>query len=156
VTPRRRRKSLGAAVRAHAHHEQLTPAEPVDLPADRVLGVVLTVGGVVIGFAPLLHGRSVRAWALAGALACLLLALLRPAWLRPLNRAWMAFGVMASAVVTSVLMLLVFYGVVVPLGCLMRRLGHDPLRLQRAPDAATYWITRDPGEAPGTTMTRQF
>jgi hypothetical protein len=53
-------------------------------------------------------------------------------------------------------MALVFYGVVAPVGWLMRRLGHDLLRLQRDPRATTYWITRDPREGLGDSMKNQF
>jgi hypothetical protein len=140
--------------RADTHHERLTSSEAAVLPADRAVGFAVGAAGVVVGLAPLLHGRHVRPWVLAGAAAFLLLAIVRPRWLHPVNRAWMAFGAMASAVMTALLMVLVFYGVVVPVGWLMRRLGHDPLRLQRDAKARTYWITRDPTAA--DSMKNQF
>jgi predicted membrane-bound mannosyltransferase len=96
----------------------------------------------------------VRPWALAAAAVLLLLAVVRPRSLHLVNRAWMAFGTMASTVMTSLLMVVVFYGVVAPVGWLMRRLGHDPLRLQRDAKASTYWIVRDPTPADG--MKHQF
>ena len=54
-------------------------------------------------------------------------------------------------------MALMFYGsFFLPMGLLMRMFGKDLLRLKREPEAASYWIVRDPpGPAPET-MGKQF
>jgi hypothetical protein len=51
---------------------------------------------------------------------------------------------------------LLFYGMFVPLGWLMRATGRNPLRLQREPEAATYWIERDPPGPSGDSLTHPF
>jgi hypothetical protein len=97
------------------HHERLDADEAVPLPSDRSVGLVFTTALTVIGLVPLVHGGRVRPWALAAAAALLLVTLGQSRWLRPLNRIWMAFGLAANAVVSSVLMAVIFYGVVTPL-----------------------------------------
>jgi len=57
---------------------------------------------------------------------------------------------------SNIIMVLVFFGMVLPAGLVMRALGKDPLRLERQPDTSTYWIERRPrGPAPES-MKDQF
>jgi hypothetical protein len=58
--------------------------------------------------------------------------------------------------VSPIVLRLLFYVAVMPVGLLMRVPGKDPLRLRRDPDAASYWIDRmPPGPAPDS-MKNQF
>jgi hypothetical protein len=51
---------------------------------------------------------------------------------------------------------LLYYGMFVPMGWLMRATGRDPLRLARDPAAASYWIERDPPGPAGDSLTHPF
>jgi hypothetical protein len=58
---------------------------------------------------------------------------------------------------TSILMAILFFAVLTPIGVVTRLAGRDPLRLRLQREASSYWLTR--GTAPGerqTAMTRQF
>ena len=60
------------------------------------------------------------------------------------------------AVVSPIVMSLVFYGAVLPVGLVMRVMRKDPLGLKIEPDRDSYWILRrPPGPAPQT-MKDQF
>ena len=48
------------------------------------------------------------------------------------------------------------YGVVMPTGLAMRLLGHDLLRLRRAPDAKSYWIERKAPAPTPDSLKNQF
>jgi hypothetical protein len=74
-------------------------------------------------------------------------AWVRPAALKLLNLIWFKFGLILHKVINPVVMVLVFFGTVLPTGLIMRALGKDPLRLKRQPNAKTYWIERLPGPA---------
>ena len=149
----RRRKPVIAG--GGQHHEHLV-ADEAPAASDRAVGLVLAAAAAVVALAPLLRGRPPRAWLFALAVPLVLLALVRPRWLRPVNRAWMAFGVVASRIVSSVLLALMFYGVVTPLAWLRRRLGHDPLKLRLDPLATTYWLERQPPGPSPESMKNQF
>ena len=84
------------------------------------------------------------------------LALVVPASLSRLNRAWARFGLLLSRIVSPVAMLAIFALGVVPVGLIRRALGHDPLRLRRDPAAASYWIERVPPGPPPETLVNQF
>jgi hypothetical protein len=53
-----------------------------------------------------------------------------------------------SKIIGPIVLALIFYAVVTPIGVVLRALGRDPLRLRRNAAADSYWITRAP---PGST-----
>jgi hypothetical protein len=101
------------------------------------------------------HGRTWPFMTVAVALF-LLAALLYPAALKPLNRAWLKFGLLLHEVVNPIIMGLVFYGTVLPTGLVMRAMGKDLLRLKLQPEAESYWIVRQPPGPAADTMKDQF
>jgi hypothetical protein len=76
--------------------------------------------------------------------------------LRPFNRLWFRFGLLLSRVVNPLVMGLLFYFTVTPIGLIMRALGKDPLRLRFDRGARTYWIDRQPPGPEPETMRQQF
>ena len=125
-------------------------------PSNRSFGFVFSVLFALVGLVPLVRGRPVRDWALVVAGAFFLVALARPRGLAPLNRLWLGVGLLLHACISPIIMGLVFYTTVTPIGLVRRLLGQDPLRLRFDRDALTYWIERHPpGPAPDT-MPRQF
>jgi hypothetical protein len=110
----------------------------------------------IIALWPLIGGHAPRLWAIVIAVVFLTLAYLWPAALRPLNVVWFKFGMLLGAVMTPVVMALLYVLVFVPTGLLMRLFGKDPLRMKPDPAKTSYWIIREkPGPGPGT-MKRQF
>ena len=51
---------------------------------------------------------------------------------------------------------LLFFGVVTPTAWIMRAMGKDLLGLRRDPQAASYWVHRQPPGPDANTMHRQF
>jgi hypothetical protein len=102
------------------------------------------------------HAGRIWPWTSAASAFFLAFALWRPAALKPLNRLWFKFGLLLHKVVNPIVMAVVFFGAVVPTGLVLRLLGKDLLRLERQPDANSYWIERRPrGPAPES-MKNQF
>lgn len=83
-------------------------------------------------------------------------ALLSPGLLRPLNVIWSRLGLLLGAVLTPVVLLLIFVVGFLPTGVLLRLRGHRPLQLEFAPGKESYWIDRDPPGPEPRTMKRQF
>jgi hypothetical protein len=124
--------------------------------SNRTFGVVFAVVFAVIALWPLLAGHAPRLWASVLAAAFLGVALFVPTLLAPLNRAWFHLGLALHRVINPVVMAVIYYGTVVPIGLILRARGKDPLRLKRDPEATTYWIARDPPGPPRGSMTKQF
>ena len=118
----------------------------------------LLVGGVfaVIAVWPaLFRGEPVRIpiGALAGALV--LLGLVAPRVLAPVHRIWMFVGHALGWVNSRLLLGIVYYLVMTPIGILMRARGRDPMS-RRLGDRDSYWVDKPPVADPRAAMERQF
>jgi hypothetical protein len=137
-------------------HESLTREEQGAPGSERSFAIVMAVALALLGSINWWHDG--RVWPWLGGIAALFVVggYFFPAALKPLNWLWFKFGLLLHAVVNPIVMGLVFYGVVLPTGLVMRTLGKDPLRLKTEPDRDSYWIMRQPpGPAPET-MKNQF
>jgi hypothetical protein len=114
------------------------------------------VGGIfaLLGLYPLLFDRGVRLWAIIPAGALLLLGLLLPQSLGPIYRAWMKLGHVLGWINTRIILSVVFYGMVFPMGFVMRLAGKDPMRRRFDPAAESYRVPST--QRPGSHMLRQF
>jgi hypothetical protein len=92
------------------------------------------------------HGVSLGTctilWSVAGAIGVLGLAV--PRAVLPVFIVLMVVALPIGWVVSHVLLALIYYGMVTPIGLLMRGLGHDPMGRAFDPDAKTYWVERKP------------
>ncbi len=79
-------------------------------------------------------------WVIAA--VCGVLAAVAPRALRPLYLGLSLVGLPIGLVVSHVVMGVVFYIVLVPIGLVMRLLGRDPLHRGFERDAETYWVRR--------------
>lgn len=140
----------------HGAHESYRDRDAVKGSSNRSFGIVFSIVFAVIGLFPLIGGAAPRWWALAIAGLFLLAALAAPKLLAPLNRLWMRFGLLLHRIVNPLVMALLFFLVVTPIALLMRLFGKRPLHLKTDPDAATYWIPRDPPGPQPETMKQQF
>jgi hypothetical protein len=137
-------------------HEDLAREDDVVGPSDRGFGLTLAAVCGVVGVVRLTLGHSYAEWWLAAAALLLALAFGWPAALAPLNRLWLRLGLVLYKVMNPLVMGLVFFTTVVPIGLVLRALGKDPLRLRREPGAASYWIRREPPGPEPDTMKQQF
>ncbi|RMF22645.1 MAG: hypothetical protein D6760_07010 [Deltaproteobacteria bacterium] len=95
-----------------------------------------------------LYGSSGAAgwpWAIvAGALG--LPGLLWPPLVRPVYVAWMALAFPIGWTVSHLLLALIYYGVVTPIGLILRASGTDPMMRRFDPEAETYWVEHRTGD----------
>ncbi|HEU0225723.1 MAG TPA: SxtJ family membrane protein [Steroidobacteraceae bacterium] len=143
-------KNSGALADLTAH------ASGPERGSDRSFGVVFAIVFAIIAAWPLMKGGPVRLWAAAMATIFLILAVVVPRVLAPLNRLWMAFGLLLGRIISPIMLFLVYVIAVVPTGLIMRLLGKDPLHRSFDPGAKSYWVHRVPPGKPDATMTRQF
>ena len=130
-------------------HESYDRPEEIQGSSNRSFGLVFAGFFAIVGLLPLVTGGPIRYWALLIGAVFLLLGLALPSVLGPLSRLWMKFGQLLHRIVSPIVLGIMFYLVVTPIGLLMRLLGKDPLRLKSDREAKSYWITREPpGPAP--------
>ena len=103
----------------------------------------LSVGLVLLslGAFSLWRHHPLRAEILGGLGAfLLLLGLLAPRWAVPFHIVWMKFAAVLGYINSRIILSVMYYGVMTPIGLLARLAGRDPLRRRRALDS--YWIPR--------------
>jgi hypothetical protein len=137
-------------------HEDLRAHTELRGGSNRQFGFVFAGVCAVVALWPLYNGGAARWPALLLAALFLVATLARPSILHPLNRLWMRIGMLLGAIVNPIVTALLFFLVFTPAGLLARALGKDPLRLKRAPEASTYWISRPSTGEPGDTLAKQF
>lgn len=141
---------------ARNFHESLSDRAPVKGSSNRGFGLVFAAVFAVIALVPLLHGEGARLWSLGLAVVFLGAALFAAHVLAPLNRLWTRFGLLLHGIVNPIVMGLLFFLTVTPMGLIMKALGKDPLRLQFDRAARSYWIERRPPGPPPDSMRQQF
>jgi hypothetical protein len=137
-------------------HEPVVSRRRTVAGSSRAFGVVFAAVFGIIALWPVLWGGAARWWAAAIAGIFVALALIAPQLLSPLNRAWFRVGLALQRVVNPIIMAIIYYGTVAPVGMILRARGKDLLRLKRDPIARSYWIERDPPGPPRGSMTKQF
>jgi hypothetical protein len=125
-------------------------------PSDRNFGVTMAAVFALIGGAGLYKGSSHAPIWLCVAAAFAGLALWRPRVLQLANRSWLKLGLAMYRVVNPIIMAILFFGVILPIGFGMRIFGKDFLRLGRDPSLRTYWLTRVDPRPPSESMRQQF
>ena len=121
--------------------------------SEKSFGILFFIVFAIIGLYPLLSFNFVRIWALVIALIFLFLGLAKPSVLKPLNTGWIKLGEILGKIIAPIVMLLVFFIVITPIGLMLRLFGKDILGLKFSEQVKTYWITRDKNIGP---MKRQF
>ena len=125
----------------------------VKISSNRSFGFLFFVVFIAISLWPLKSQEDLRLWALILSLIFLVLGILNSKFLNPLNKLWYKFGIFLGSIVSPIVMGVIFFMVVTPIGLIMRFLGKDLLRVNKNKIASTYWINR---EKQKTTMKKQF
>jgi Saxitoxin biosynthesis operon protein SxtJ len=149
-------KHLESTSGSYMAHESLHRDEVIHPSSNRAFGFVFAGVFALIGAMPLAWGHGMRMWSLVVGAVFLAVALALPATLGPLNRVWLRFGLLLHRVVSPIVLGIMFFLVVTPLGVAMRAFGKDLLRLRYDRQASTYWIDRRPPGPPPDSFDHQF
>ena len=137
-------------------HENLDRGEKISVFSDRSFGIVLALMLLGIGIWGELNSFSGARYFLLGFIFVLTIAMIRPSILAPLSWVWMKLGLLLGRVGNPILLGLVFFLIVVPMGVVRSLLSKDTLYLKFQSDLESYWIDRNPpGPKPGY-MTKQY
>ena len=124
----------------------------IKISSNRSFGIVFFVVFLLIATYPLINQESIRYWSLCISIIFLILGLLNSRILTPLNILWFKFGIFLGKIVTPLIMGIVFFFVVTPIGLLMRIIKKDLINLKFNKDKS-YWRNK---EGPKSKMKNQF
>ena len=126
--------------------------DEIKISSNRSFGIVFFVVFLLIAIFPLANNGDIRIWSLIISSIFLILGLLKSNILTPLNRIWFKFGIFLGKIVSPLVMGVIFFFVVTPIGLIMRILGKDLLNLKYNLNK-TYWIEKSD---PKSKMKNQF
>ncbi len=107
------------------------------------VGVALAVAGALLARKHIVPASVL----IASATALFVAANFSPAKLRQVYRVWMLGAMAIGAVMTRVILTILFFVAVVPIGLLQRLFGKSPLQLAFLPAGDSYWQPRNAEQA---------
>jgi fumarate reductase subunit D len=111
----------------------------IKIGSNKSFGIVFFILFLIISFWPLLGNGEIRIWALILSIVFLILGVLKPYLLTPLNRIWTRFGFFLGNFISPIVMGFIFFLIVTPTGFLMRIFSKDFMDLKKNNDKS-YWI----------------
>ncbi len=114
----------------------------INKSSNKSFGIVFFVFFLIIAMYPLLNSDEVRLWSLLISMIFLILGIFNSNILSPLNKVWFIFGLFLGKYISPLVMMLIYYIVVTPIGFLIRMLNKDILQLKYSKNIS-YWINKD-------------
>ena len=124
----------------------------IKISSNRSFGIVFFVFFLIVSIYPLLNDGNINIITLIISIFFLILGLLNSKILFPLNKLWFKIGIILGELISPLIMGLIFFVIVTPIGLLMRMFGKDVLNLKYN-DNKSYWIDKD---GPKSKMKNQF
>jgi len=124
----------------------------IKISSNRSFGIVFFIVFLVIALYPLAHSEEIKVWSVIISLIFLVLSLFNSKILNPLNKLWFKFGIFLGKIISPLVMSIIFFLVVTPIGLLMRLLNKDLLNL-KFNNSSSYWIEKT---EPKSKMKNQF
>ena len=126
--------------------------DEIKISSNRSFGIVFFIVFLLIALYPLLKDNDLRIWSLVISFIFLILGLINSKILTPLNRLWFKFGLLLGKFISPLIMGIIFFIVVTPIGIIMRLLKKDLLNLKYN-KKESYWIDKT---GPKSKMKNQF
>ncbi|MDC2997191.1 SxtJ family membrane protein [Candidatus Pelagibacter sp.] len=126
--------------------------DDVKISSNRSFGIVFFIVFLLIALYPLINTGEFRSWSLIISFIFLILGILNSKILTPFNKLWFKFGIFLGKIVSPIIMGIIFFFVVTPIGVLMRFFGKDVLNLKYN-NNKSYWIEKT---GPKSKMKNQF
>ena len=122
------------------------------ISSNRSFGILFSILFALIAFWPIINGNPLRLWLIPVSVIFLVLGLLNSKLLNPLNVVWVKFGELLGRIIAPIVMALIYFIIITPIGLFMRLIRKDLLNLKFS-KANTYWIKR---EKKISSMKKQF
>ena len=128
-------------------------SKDIQISSNRSFGIVFFIVFLIISFYPLTYNGDITGWTLVISIIFLILGFINSKILNPLNKLWYNFGIFLGRIISPIIMALIFFAVVTPIGLIMRLLRKDLLNLKYNKKNKSYWIEKN---GPKSKMKNQF
>tara|TARA_Y100001970_G_C13944888_1_gene705107 strand:- start:329 stop:706 length:378 start_codon:yes stop_codon:yes gene_type:complete len=122
------------------------------ISSNRSFGLLFFIVFALIALWPLMSGGQLRFWPVPISLIFLVLGLLNSKLLSPLNSIWVKLGELLGRIIAPIVMAIIYFTILTPIGLLMRIIGKDLLNIKFSKNKS-YWTKREKNVG---SMKRQF
>ena len=122
------------------------------ISSNRSFGILFSILFAIIAFWPIINGNPLRLWLIPVSVIFLVLGLLNSKLLNPLNVVWVKFGELLGRIIAPIVMALIYFIIITPIGLFMRLIRKDLLNLKYNKNKS-YWIEKN---GPKSKMKNQF
>jgi hypothetical protein len=103
-------------------------------------GLIFFVFFLIVGIYPLKTGEIIRIWSIILSAIFLITTIVKPDLFTSLNKIWIQFGILLGKIISPIVMGLVFFFVVTPMGFFVRLFKKDIMGLKKS--KSSYWINK--------------
>tara|TARA_B110000971_G_C19982850_1_gene488172 strand:- start:276 stop:665 length:390 start_codon:yes stop_codon:yes gene_type:complete len=105
-------------------------------------GMLFFILFLVFGLHPIISNGTIRIWSIIASLVFLIITIIKPNLFSFLNKLWIKFGILLGKIISPIVMGLVFFFVVTPIGIFVKILKKDIMSLKKE-KTSSYWIDRE-------------
>ena len=122
------------------------------IPSNRNFAFVFASVFLIIALWPILNNGEIRIWSILISIIFISLGILNSKLLTPFNKMWFKLGIYLGKFVSPLVMMIIFFLIVTPIGFVMKIIRKDILNL-KFNKSLSYWIKR---EKKKTSMKQRF
>ena len=113
----------------------------IKVSSNKSFGIVFFIFFLIVSLYPLIYNGEIRIWSIFISIIFLILGLLNSVLLSPLNFLWFKLGIFLGKIVSPLIMGLIYFIVVTPIGLIMRIIKKDVLNL-KFNNKKSYWVKK--------------
>ena len=113
--------------------------DKIKISSNKSFGIVFFIVFLIFSIYPIINDNEIRVWSIVVSIIFLIMGLRNSRYLTPLNIIWFKFGILLGNLISPIVMGLIFFTIVTPIGLLMRIFSKNFLNLKKNNDNS-YWV----------------
>ena len=122
------------------------------ISSNKSFGIIFAIFFLILSLYPLTNAQDIRIWAVILSILFFILGLINSKILTPVNLLWLKFGLLLGKIFSPIIMGIIFFFIVTPIGIIMKIFKKDLLNLKYN-NKKSYWIEKT---GPKSKMKNQF
>lgn len=122
----------------------------------RNFGLIVGIGALVFGVLLFMFHKSSAIYLVSLSICLIISGLFFPVILRPFQKIWMSISIIMGWIMSHIILILLFYLIITPIGLLVRLFKRDFFQKRMDPSATSYWIKRECRSRKKEDYERQF
>ncbi len=123
-----------------------------EIESNKNFGIIFFIVFLILALIPLKNNGEIKLWSLIISIIFLYLAIINSKILTPFKKIWIKLGMILGKVISPLIMGLIFFLIITPIGLIIRLFGKDLLNL-KFNKKKSYWIEK---KEPKSKMKNQF